>query len=231
MQWSILSQHKQNSFNHLVNDSNPNTMVKLIAKTSFIKVSISLLIIILAFTACQSVNDGENQAKDENTSLALKHVILDMEDDKTGATFSLELDYPEDWNTEMISSNVFHASENSRLVNDGLANNFHAIVFNDSLNHDIKRYTNNFHIKEQSKFPGMEFQVVHSESVNGKKRSVFQIDQTKIWGNTADTLFSISALAKINKRIVHLNFYSNYEEREALEVLAKDVVKSVQITE
>lgn len=206
-------------------------MLKLVTKTSFIKITISFLIVTLVFAACQSVSDEERKAKAENIGLSLKHIAIDMEDNKTKKTFSMGLDYPEDWSTELISRNVFHASENPELVSDGFVNNFHVIVFNDSLNHDIKRYSNTFHIKEQSKFPGMEFQVVNSESIKGKKRIVFQVDHTKIWGNTADTLFSISALAKINKRIVHLNFYSNYEEKDALEILAKDVVSSVRIIE
>ena len=208
-------------------------MIILVTKKSLIKVNSFLLILALAFTACKSSTEEGSQTKNgnEQTSLSLKHTVIDMVDKKTGSTFSVELDYPEGWNTEMVSSNVFYASENPEAITDGYANNFHAIVFNDSLNHDIKRYSNNFLIKEQSKFPQMHFEVVRSENIKGKKGIPFQIDQIKIWGGSQDTLFSISALAKMNRRVVHLNFYGNYDEKEGIEMMAKNIVSNVQITE
>lgn len=205
----------------------------LVTKTPLVKASVFMLFAALAFTSCQSVtNDGsQTNVENEDTRLSLKRIIVDMKDDKAGSTFSMELDYPEDWNTKMISSNVFYASENPELVTDGFANNFHATVFKDVDDTDIGRYSNTFLINEQSKFPTMSFQVIQSEKIKGKKGTAFQIDHIKVWGNTTDTVFSISALAKMNRNIVHLNFYSSYEERKATERLAKDIVSSVRIVE
>ena len=195
----------------------------------FVKASFIMLFSAVIFAACQSATGDGEEADGEGEFLSLKHIVLDLKEVKTGSAFSMELDYPEGWNTKMVSSNVFYASENPELVTDGFANNFHATAFKDVDNTDIGRYSNTFLINEQSKFPTMSFQVVHSEKIKGKKGTDFQLDYIKVWGNTPDTVFSISALAKVKSNIVHLNFYSSYEERKATERLARNVVSSIRI--
>src|SRR5690554_607893 len=199
-------------------------------KVPIIKVNISFLFVATFLIACQSHNeDGRSGAHNQGADFILDRKTWDVIDNKTGNTFSMEIGSPENWKAGMVSSNFFHASHNPDSVKAGSASNFHVIIYRDTLNYDLKRYSNNFIIAEQYKFPGMEFEVIGSENVKSKRRVNFLMDQIKIWGNSEDTLFSVSALAKVKQRIVHLNFYGDYDGKESVENLAKDVVKTVQI--
>lgn len=200
-------------------------MVILLSKTSFIKTHALLLLSGLLLVACKS----DAPADTDQPPMPLKPIVIDLEDAKSGTAYTVELDYPESWHSQMITNNVFRASENPQLVTDGFVNNFHVTVFADSLNQDLKWYSNDFLIKEQSKFSGTHFQIIRSEQLKSNRGIDFRLDYIKIWSGNQDTLFSVSALGKAKKRMVHLNFYGNYTEKEALESLARSVVAGVRV--
>lgn len=202
-----------------------NSMVNPVTKRSHVSINSLLLFLTVLFVACNT----DTTPDAEHLGLSLKPIVLDMEDTKTRTVFNVEMVYPEHWTYQMINPHVFQTSEDPKRVNDGYVNHFHAVVFHDSLNYELKRYSNNFLIQEQNKFPNTHFEVLHSGVHRANRRMEYQIEHIKIWGGTDDPLFQISALAKANKRIVHLNFYGIYEEKEALENLAKSVLASVRV--
>lgn len=184
------------------------------------------------FCGCQQKNGpdsgSENGAKDDES---LKRIILNVKGDDNKKVFSFEIGYPESWSANLKSENLVYVSQRSDIVTDKYVNNFQASFYSDSLNADSENYNVNFLLNEQKRFPKIQFQSLQSQVIELKNGMAFSSNQIKIWGNQQDTLFSISALTKIRGLVLHLNFYSNYGDKQEIEVIAKKIIRSIKIIE